>query len=81
MDFEANPGALDAHASGDMNNAVVHGAAQRKRKTRITIYLDDEVIEQFRSLSEGSGKGYQTLINAELRARLAAVRAQRAAGE
>jgi uncharacterized protein (DUF4415 family) len=42
-----------------------------KRKTRITIYLDDEVLTQFRSLSEQSGKGYQTLINAALRTRLA----------
>ena len=42
-----------------------------KRKTRITIYLDDEVLSQFRSLSEQSGKGYQTLINAALRMRLA----------
>ncbi len=48
-------------------------AARRavKRKTRITIYLDDEVLQQFRSLSEQSGKGYQTLINAALRTRLA----------
>jgi len=42
-----------------------------KRKTRITIYLDDEVLEQFRSLSERCGTGYQTLINAALRTRLA----------
>ena len=41
-----------------------------KRKTRITIYLDDEVLSQFRSLSEKSGQGYQTLINAALRSRL-----------
>jgi uncharacterized protein (DUF4415 family) len=48
--------------------------AQRavKRKTRITIYLDDEVLEEFRSLSEQCGKGYQTLINAALRTRLGA---------
>ena len=41
-----------------------------KRKTRITIYLDDEVLSQFRLLSEQCGKGYQTLINAALRTRL-----------
>jgi uncharacterized protein (DUF4415 family) len=50
-----------------------------KRKTRITIYLDDEVLSQFRSLSEQSGKGYQTLINAALRARLAGARTEPAA--
>ena len=52
-----------------------------KRKTRITIYLDDEVLEQFRSLSEQSGKGYQTLINAALRTRLTAPQLQGAAAE
>ena len=45
-----------------------------KRKTRITIYLDDEVLQKFRTLSEQSGKGYQTLINAALRTRLAPAR-------
>jgi uncharacterized protein (DUF4415 family) len=51
---------------------TVSNAAARpvKRKTRITIYLDDEVLDQFRSLSEQCGKGYQTLINAALRTRL-----------
>lgn len=51
--------------------AATRSARPVKRKTRITIYLDDEVLEQFRSLSEQSGKGYQTLINAALRTRLA----------
>ena len=35
-------------------------------KTRITIYLDDDVIERFKTLSERTGKGYQTLINEAL---------------
>lgn len=42
-----------------------------KRKTRITIYLDDEVLDAFRSRAERTGTGYQTLINAALRTRLA----------
>jgi uncharacterized protein (DUF4415 family) len=42
-----------------------------KRKTRITIYLDDEVLDEFRSRAERTGTGYQTLINAALRLRLA----------
>jgi uncharacterized protein (DUF4415 family) len=41
-----------------------------KRKTRITIYLDDEVLSAFRSMAESCGTGYQTLINAALRHRL-----------
>ena len=37
-------------------------------KTRVTMYLDDSVIESFRVKSEKTGKGYQTLINEVLRA-------------
>ena len=32
-------------------------------KTRITIYLDDAIIARFKTMSEKTGKGYQTLIN------------------
>jgi uncharacterized protein (DUF4415 family) len=39
-------------------------------KTRITIYLDDIVVERFKALSEKTGKGYQTLLNEALRAHL-----------
>jgi len=39
-------------------------------KTRITIYLDDLVIEAFKGASERTGKGYQTLINEALRSQL-----------
>ena len=51
--------------------APVRRTRPPKRKTRITIYLDDEVLSEFRNLSERSGTGYQTLINAALRMRLA----------
>ncbi|MBN9426155.1 MAG: BrnA antitoxin family protein [Burkholderiales bacterium] len=37
-------------------------------KTRITIMLDDDVIEHFRARAEADGTGYQTMINAVLRA-------------
>jgi len=36
-------------------------------KTRITIMLDDDVIEHFRTQAEAEGIGYQTLINTLLR--------------
>ncbi len=45
-----------------------------KGKTRITIMLDDDVLEHFRSRAESEGIGYQTMINAALRE--AASRAQ-----
>ena len=32
-------------------------------KTRITIYLDDGILERFKTQSQRTGKGYQTLIN------------------
>ena len=37
-------------------------------KTRVTIMLDDDVIEAFRSRADTAGQGYQTMINAALRA-------------
>lgn len=40
-------------------------------KTRITIMLDDDVIEFFRARAEQQGTGYQTMINAALRTTLA----------
>jgi uncharacterized protein (DUF4415 family) len=39
-------------------------------KTRITIYMDDAILSQFRAQSEKTGKGYQTLINEALKAHL-----------
>ena len=60
----------------DLSTTTTRAARPVKRKTRITIYLDDEVLSQFRSLSEQSGKGYQTLINAALRTRLASARTE-----
>jgi len=42
----------------------------QKGKTRITIHLDDAIIEHFRTLSQSTGKGYQTLINDALRSLL-----------
>jgi uncharacterized protein (DUF4415 family) len=38
-----------------------------KGKTRITIYLDNDIIEKFRKLSDAAGYGYQTMINDALR--------------
>jgi uncharacterized protein (DUF4415 family) len=67
------------NTNDDFCKSATRLARPVKRKTRITIYLDDEVIEQFRSLSEQSGKGYQTLINAALRTRLVPARSDPAA--
>ena len=43
-------------------------------KTRITIMLDDDIIEYFRAKAEAEGVGYQTKINAALRSALGEIR-------
>ncbi len=48
------------------------GAVIKTRgKTRITIYLDDDVIDAFRAKAEEARRGYQTLINDALQLHLA----------
>jgi uncharacterized protein (DUF4415 family) len=36
-------------------------------KTRVSIYLDDEVLQRLRAQAERAGTGYQTLINEALK--------------
>jgi len=38
-----------------------------KGKTRITIYLDDDILDAYRRKSNDAGRGYQTMINEALR--------------
>lgn len=40
-------------------------------KTRITIYIDDDILAAFRTRAEQAGSGYQTLMNEALKASLA----------
>ncbi|MFZ5769825.1 MAG: BrnA antitoxin family protein [Thermodesulfobacteriota bacterium] len=40
---------------------------QQQGKTRITIYLDNDVLEEFRNRADAAGHGYQTMINQALR--------------
>lgn len=55
----------------DFSNAKRGTVAESKGKTRVTMYLDDDVLDEFRSRAESLGKGYQTLINETLRENLA----------
>ena len=41
-----------------------------KGKTRITIYIDNMVLDEFRTRAERAGTGYQTMMNEALRAYL-----------
>jgi hypothetical protein len=51
----------------DFSHARRGAVASSKGKTRITIMLDDVVIEAARALAESEGYGYQTAINNTLR--------------
>jgi uncharacterized protein (DUF4415 family) len=60
----------------DMSNArrateIDHLNRLRAGKSRITIMLDDEVLDTFRRRADEQGIGYQTLINLALREHLA----------
>jgi uncharacterized protein (DUF4415 family) len=42
----------------------------QKGKSRISIYLDDEILEEFRARADAARRGYQTMINDALREHL-----------
>ncbi|MFA5802674.1 MAG: BrnA antitoxin family protein [Thermoleophilia bacterium] len=42
----------------------------QKGKTRITIYIDNAVLDEFRARAERAGTGYQTMMNEALKAYL-----------
>lgn len=56
-------------SSAKRANEVPHLAKLQAEngKTRITIFLDDDVLAEFKERASQSGKGYQTLINDALR--------------
>jgi uncharacterized protein (DUF4415 family) len=51
----------------DFSKAKRGAVIPQRGKTRITIYLDDEVINEFRERADEAGYGYQTMINEALR--------------
>jgi uncharacterized protein (DUF4415 family) len=51
----------------DFKNAKRGAVVPQKGKTRITICIDIDVLEEFRSLADSAGYWYQTMINAALR--------------
>jgi len=51
----------------NFKNAKRGQVVPQKGKTRITIYLDADVIEEFRVRADQAGYGYQTMINEALR--------------
>lgn len=55
----------------DFSKAKRGALVPTKGKTRITIYIDDAALAEFRSRAEKAGSGYQTLMNDALKAYLA----------
>jgi uncharacterized protein (DUF4415 family) len=51
----------------DFSNGVRGAVVDASGKSRITIFLDDDVLAEFKERASQSGKGYQTLINEALR--------------
>ncbi len=47
----------------DLSQAKRGAVVPPSGKTRITIYIDDEILQAFRDRAEASSTGYQTLIN------------------
>ena len=43
---------------------------RQRGKTRITIHIDDDVLDAFRERADTAGRGYQTMINEALREHL-----------
>ena len=50
----------------DFSKARCGRVTPGKGKSRITIYLDDAILDAFRELADKSGRGYQTIINEAL---------------
>ena len=54
-------------AEYDFSEAKRGAVIPQTGKTRITIYIDDDVLEIFRERADSAGKGYQTIMNEALR--------------
>ena len=54
----------------DFTNGTRGPVIRQRGKTRITIHIDDDVLEVFRERADGAGRGYQTMINEALREHL-----------
>jgi uncharacterized protein (DUF4415 family) len=55
-------------AEYDLTQGKRGAAIPANGKTRITIWIDDDILEAFRNRAEAEGIGYQTLVNQTLRA-------------
>ncbi len=54
----------------DFSKAKRGPVIRQPGKTRITIFLDNDLLEAFRNRADAAGRGYQTMINEALREHL-----------
>ena len=57
----------DLKAEYDFSKGKRGAVIPQKGKTRISIFIDNAVLDEFRVRAEKSGTGYQTMINDALR--------------
>jgi hypothetical protein len=57
-------------ADYDFSKAKRGAVLPANGKTRITIHIDNAVLDEFRARAENAGTGYQTMINEALKAYL-----------
>ena len=50
-------------AEYDFSKAKRGAILTAKGKTRITIHIDDTVLDEFRARADKAGRGYQTMMN------------------
>lgn len=62
-------------AEYDFSKGKRGGILPTKGKTRITIYIDNAVLDEFRAQAERAGTGYQTMMNDALKAFVSQVEA------
>jgi uncharacterized protein (DUF4415 family) len=55
----------------NFENAQRGQVVPAKGKTRVTMYLDTDILDDFRARADKAGYGYQTMINEALREYLA----------
>ena len=51
----------------DFSKARRGAVVSLRGKSRITILIDDDILEEFRERADSAGRGYQTMINEALK--------------
>lgn len=51
----------------DFSNGKRGAVVPQKGKTRISIFIDNSILDEFRARAQKSGSGYQTMMNDALR--------------